>query len=319
MAIVAQQVPITRMVHVASAPPGTDEPVYNGGTDTLVYQDGFDTYAVPVDGSGTPNQATFPTTARFQTNGTYSTDPAVFMSASISTDTRTGTGRCLRSNNTRGTEGGSPQSGGIDWLGPQGTFSRPSSTTAKHVFQYWYKCNGTWSGTNGSPGNQGCKYFEWWSNGTALPSGDTRMQLGPYTGASGWTPNGHNPYTLNDTQARILAAGGGSVAQPVSSYFDQTLDSQWHRLTIAWQSPTGVATRDGYARVWLDGTKIIDLSQSTVGVTPSGGTKAWCIQGEVDAMPSFKMDHFLCWPSHTNSAVADWTLWIDDFSWWTQP
>ncbi len=64
-------------------PPGVDEPVYNPSVNTLVFQDGFDSYHLPLDGSGTPNQATFPTTARMQTIGTYSSDPSAYMSASL--------------------------------------------------------------------------------------------------------------------------------------------------------------------------------------------------------------------------------------------
>ena len=81
--------------------PSPDEPVYTPGVSTLVFQDGFDSYHLPLDGSGTPNQATFPTTARMETIGTYSTDPAVYMSASLDVG-RTGTGKSLRSNNTPG-------------------------------------------------------------------------------------------------------------------------------------------------------------------------------------------------------------------------
>ena len=113
------------------------------------------------------------------------------------------------------------------------------------------------------------------------------MQLGPFGNGYG-VPGGHMAFTLNDGLGRIGDAHGGYAAQPVGPYFDQVNDGHWHRLTIGWWSPTGAATRDGYVRAWLDGTKIIDLEQATVGVTPPGGTKPWCIQGEVDAIASFQ-------------------------------
>ncbi len=59
--------------------------------------------------------------------------------------------------------------------------------------------------------------------------------------------------------------------------------------------------------------------QATVGVTPPGGTKPWCIQGEVDMIASFQVGSFEGWPTHVNGANANWTLWVDDFSWWTEP
>lgn len=37
--------------------------------------------------------------------------------------------------------------------------------------------------------------------------------------------------------------------------------------------------------MWVDGTKIIDVCQTNVGVTPSGGGKPWCTQDTVDQIP----------------------------------
>ena len=83
---------------------------------------------------------------------------------------------------------------------------------------------------------------------------------------------------------------------PVGPFWNQLNDGNWHRMTIAFQSPSGVATRDGYVRIWIDGTKMTDIEQATVGVTPPGGSKPWVSQADVDAMPSFRLGHFECWP-----------------------
>ena len=88
--------------------PDANEPVYTPGVSTLVFQDGFDSYHLPVDGSGTPNQATFPTTARMQTLGTYDANPANCTVGQPRRRAQPGAGKSLRSNNTRGRAGGGP-------------------------------------------------------------------------------------------------------------------------------------------------------------------------------------------------------------------
>ena len=175
-----------------------------------------------------------------------------------------------------------PQSGGVNWHGPMGTGVVLPPKSARHVFQYWFKTN-----PGGGPNGNGIKWFVWWAADTPIPADDHRMQLGPF-GNGYAVPGGHMAFTLNDLLGRIGMPMDGYAAQPIGPYFDQVNDGHWHRLTIGWWSPTGAATRDGYVRAWLDGTKIIDLEQATVGVTPPGGTKPWCIQGEVDMIASFQ-------------------------------
>jgi hypothetical protein len=286
---------------VLSVPGVGGEPVYVAGVNTLVYKDNFDSYHMPLDGSGTPNQATFPTSARMETNGTYPSDPSVYHSASLATPGRDGTGHALRSNNTLGNEGQNPQSSGVNWHGPQGSGVVLPPKSAKHVFQYWFKTN-----PGGGPNGNGGKWFEWWANGSAIPSTDVRMQFAYFYG----------DWAMNDQLGRFSP---NYAKPPVGPHWNQVNDGNWHRITIAWLSPSGAATRDGYLRGWIDGIKMIDVSQSAIGVTPSGGTKAWCTQSEVDAMASFQTGHFQAWPEHVNGANADWSLWVDDFSWWTEP
>lgn len=290
--------------------PSGGEPVFVAGKSTLVYQDNFDTYHLPLDGSGTVNQATFPKSARMQTNGTYSSDATKYMSATLDVG-RAGSGLSLRSNNTLGNEGRTPQSGGINWMGPQGSGVVYPAKTSKQVFQYWFKTN-----PGGGPNANGNKWFEWWARGTAIPANDIRMQMGPYRGGYAGGPQGKDvPFTLNDQLGRFNPE---YAAQPVGPYFNQVNDGNWHRLTIAWLSPSGAATRDGYTKAWLDGVKIIDCSAASVGVKPVGGTKVWCTAAQLDALPSFQVGSFQAWPEHVNGADANWSLWIDDFSWWTE-
>jgi hypothetical protein len=291
----------TTTVSVTAAPiVDPNEPVYVPAVDSLVYQDNFDTYHMPLDGSGTPNQATFPRTARMETNGTYPSDPTKYHSASLETPGRDGTGQALRSNNTKGNEGQNPQSSGVNWYGPVGSGIKLPPKRAEHVFQFWFKTN-----PGGGPNGNGGKWFEWWSNGSGIPANDIRMQFAYFNG----------DWAMNDQLGRMSP---DYARPPVGPHWNQVNNGAWHRITISWLSPTGAATRDGYLRGWVDGSQIIDVEQAKVGVTPTGGSRAWCTQKEVDALASFQTGHIQAWPEHVNGANADWTLWVDDFMWWAK-
>ena len=58
----------------------------------------------------------------------------------------------------------------------------------------------------------------------------------------------------------------------------------WWRNTCAYQPNSSVGARDGLARMWINGTKIVDISKSAIGVTPNGGVKTWCSGVDVDSL-----------------------------------
>lgn len=46
-----------------------------------------------------------------------------------------------------------------------------------------------------------------------------------------------------------------------------------HRFTISFKSSTVAGAKDGWARLWIDGVLVMDVSQRGLGVTPPGGEK----------------------------------------------
>lgn len=58
----------------------------------------------------------------------------------------------------------------------------------------------------------------------------------------------------------------------------------WFRNKVAYQPNSSLGARDGLARMWINGTKIVDISASAAGVTPPGGAKTWCDITDVDTL-----------------------------------
>ncbi len=103
--------------------------------------------------------------------------------------------------------------------------------------------------------------------------------------------------------------------QPVGPYPDQVFDGQWHRFTYEYRPNTSPGSRDGIARMWIDDTKVIDISASAVGVTPPGGYKPWCQWDDVDALSTHGVV-LLRWASTQTTATPPYTIDMDDFLWW---
>jgi hypothetical protein len=68
--------------------------------------------------------------------------------------------------------------------------------------------------------------------------------------------------------------------------------------------------------MWVDGVKIIDISAATIGVTPPGGSKPWCLADDVDALAVNDGIHELWWGSTQTLRSAAWTYDVDDLIWW---
>src|SRR5262249_27430222 len=95
--------------------------------------------------------------------------------------------------------------------------------------------------------------------------------------------SGHDPTKSTFQQFFYGNESNDQGQQPNGPYLEDLVnDGEWHRFTYALLGNTAAGSRDGFARMWIDGVKIIDVSQSAVGVTPPGGFKQWCDQQMVD-------------------------------------
>ncbi len=212
----------------------------------------------------------------------------------------------------------------VAWLSPWQP-NRLNYSGRAVAIQYWFRIS-----PGGTPGTYGMKWMEaWFSSGAAQriqwSIGDGTNARPLWRGALGIPPGG----PVNRTM------------QPVGPYWDQINDGQWHRATHLWVLNTsstftktgggttsateiysGTSSRDGRLAMWIDGVKIMDYSQATVGVTPPGGTGIWCTQGDVDMIPGVSGTNSvgsianLQFPGVFNGSPGAWTLDHDDILIW---
>jgi hypothetical protein len=152
------------------------------------------------------------------------------------------------------------------------------------------------------------KWFEAWHN-----SGKDRVQWNTHDHLPCPTTGGHNTWWQVYDQSRETNCQGN---QPVSPFFDQVADGQWHRFTYQYRPNTSAGSRDGIARMWIDGVKIIDISAATIGVTPPGGLKPWCDAKDVDSLAVNDGISYLFFGSTETTTAPAWTYDIDDLQWW---
>jgi len=178
------------------------------------------------------------------------------------------------------------------------------------VVQYWFRISKN-GGPGGSPGYGstavGMKWVEFWRMGQS-----DRTQFGPTAG--------------NATTGPLwsLHAGGSSLImgyQPVGPYWNQLNNNEWHRATYLLQPASAPGATDGLARMWVDGTKIVDISAAAAGVTPVGGTKVWCTMAEVAQLDTYQtglinLGEYMNGRSGDGVTDLPMTLDFDDFAWW---
>lgn len=105
-----------------------------------------------------------------------------------------------------------------------------------------------------------------------------------------WTGGTHRTYFQVYDQAETATQG----TQPVPPYFEEDVaNGQEHTFAVEYRSNSAKGARDGIARMWIDGIKMIDISASAIGVTPLGGEKVWCNADDVDALAN--ADSILGW------------------------
>lgn len=275
---------------------GSDEPTF-GGSDTLLWSDNFDSY----------------TTVAGMTSGTVS-NSGNGPGNELLTPGRVG-GKCLRANYAAD-PGHLQQS--VNWLSPWNISSGMdtySPDTAKIVVQYWFRMS-----VGGTPAPMGMKWIEYfirpgtsrWQNGIDGPTGGgwNPYVSGPPSNANGMVWSFNNSGDPTDDNGHNEQA-----QQPVGPWTGDIADGNWHRWTALLQCSSSSRAGDGMYRAWIDGTKIIDLSASAMGVTPPGGYKPWCYAGETACIP-YQPIGYVQFPAVANGTDAGFILDHDDLVIW---
>ena len=337
-------------VRISTAPPppppppaGNGEPVDPGSG--YLWTDSYDNYSsvasmlssgscgAGTDAYGLPNA--------FNTYGTRMTQPNFTNGCDIQNDAdglpiyvlitgRSGSGKALESN-IAGSSGGTNQ--GANWNGPWSAADINNSPAKTVVIQHWFRGR-TLNGTGGGPGSIGMKWIEIFGNNNGSNRNVDRLQFS--TNGSG---NSH--WRVNDGPN---TSGFARTLQPIGPYLDHADatngfgklmdDGQWHRITYLYKANTsstyqhtggtspanetysGTSSRDGRLAMWVDGHKVLDYSQATVGVTPPGGTGPWCYQSDVDWIPAKFYFQRIQYPGTNNDTRVSWIWNSDDLKVW---
>ncbi len=280
---------------VVSAPSG--EPVLNvAGGDVTIYQDNMDQYTTPHDMDSWPGYSLHPFYPDL-----YPNNYAVITSA------HGAGGKALRLVYDRG------NGDRFIWkTNPENLSTWYAPGSSAFVLQYWFRISKN-GGPGGGPGYGstavGMKWMELWNVGT-----NARTQFSVTAGNATTGPLWHvNP-----------ASRGPMGYQPVGPYWNQLNNNQWHRVTYLYQPASSAGATDGIARMWVDGTKIVDVSAAAAGVTPSGGTKVWCTMAEVAQLDTYQTG-MINLGEYMNGGLGDgvtdlpMALDFDDFVWWKLP
>ena len=268
------------------APTGTTEPSFNSATGVIVFSDNMDAYTS--------------TTAMQSYSGSGMAWKNIFVtnldnSQQVITPGYGGTGQALREVYS----GANQDSHTWDLINVP---TMPDTTT--HYFQYWGRV--TVSGSLGST----VLAFKWFM---AFHRDGNRIQ---------WNTHDHLPCALQNGNVasywQVYDTGGETTCQanqPVGPYPKDVFNGQWHRFTYEYKPNTAPGSRDGIARMWIDGTKVIDISASAVGVTPAGGYKTWCNWDDLDAL-STQGINMVRWAGNLTTVTPAFTVDMDDFRWW---
>ena len=280
---------------VVSSPSG--EPVLNvGGGDAVIYQDNMDQYTTPHDMDSWPGYSLHPFYPDLYPNN-----------YGVITSAHGAGGKALRLVYDKG------NGDRFIWkTNPENISTWYAPGNSAFVLQYWFRISKN-GGPGGGPGYGstavGMKWMELWNLGTGA-----RTQFSVTAGNATTGPLWHvNP-----------ASRGPTGYQPVGPYWNQLNNNQWHRVTYLYQPASSAGATDGIARMWVDGTKIVDVSAAAAGITPPGGTKVWCTMAEVAQLDTYQTG-MINLGEYMNGGLGDgvtdlpMALDFDDLMWWKLP
>jgi len=281
----------------ASAGASSDEPVFHSvAGDVMIYEDNMDQYISAHCMDQPAGRALRP----------WYPDRTPTSYAVISPD-RDGAGKGLRLVYQHG--GGER----LIWkTHPEDNRRWYEPANAAFVVQYWFRISKN-GGPGGGPGFNntavGMKWIEFWRVGMS-----DRTQFGVTGGDPITGPLWH-----------VNAAGKGPFGyQPVGPHWNQVNDNRWHRATYLYQPSSGLGATDGIARMWIDGTKVVDVSAAAASMPPEGGAQPWSTLLDVASLDSAKTGT-ISLGEYMNGKAGDgvtdlpMALDFDDFKWWKLP
>ena len=275
----------------------SSEPVFHRAAgDVMIYEDNMDAYVSPHCMDTPSGRALRPFYPDENPRG-----------YAVITPDRDGVGKGLRLVYHRG--GGER----LIWkTDPEDNAHWYEPANAAFVVQYWFRISKN-GGPGGGPGFNntavGMKWIEFWRVGMS-----DRTQFGVTAGDPLTGPLWH-----------VNAAGKGPFGyQPGGPYWNQVNDNRWHRATYLYQPSSGLGATDGIARMWIDGTKIVDVSATAAGSIPAGHTRPWSTMGDVAALDSTKtgtinLGEYMNGKAGDGVTDLPMTLDFDDFKWWKLP
>ena len=177
---------------------------------------------------------------------------------------------------------------------------------ATHVFQYWARIHFS----EPFSGSVAVKWFQAWhkrDGGKGRVQWNTHNRLPCRVGARS------TYWQVYDLSKETGCQGN----QPVGPHFHDLDDDDWHEFTHQYKPHSAVVgPRDGLARMWIDGVKVIDVSRVAVGVTPPGGEKTWCELDDLDALEVDNGISTVWFGGVQTETTPPWTMDVTDLRWW---
>ena len=278
----------------AAPTPQDGEPVFDATTQTMILQDDMERYPDIVSMGAVSVWNTIPRIAP-NPAPVMTSQPVSTQNNQLITPGRGGTGKALRMLYDGSYQGSSKFE----------TINTPKTPDlATHYMQYYGRV------TFAQPfsGSLAVKWFLGWHSYTS-----TRVEWNTRYPSSAYSGIDHNA-TIWQVVDQADAQTNGD--QPVGPYPLKVFDGQWHRFTYSYRPNTSKGSRDGFARMWVDGTKIVDVSAAACGTTPSGGTHAWCTLADVDNIDAGDGIRQIDWGWTQTTETPAWTYDVDDVKWW---
>ena len=289
------------------------EPVFRPGIDTMRYQDDFTKYTSAVEMWNDRNDGTM----RFgQSDGSGTPadqDPNGILLLSPGRDGVTGQMMRFVYQGNLLTEEVHEM-----WLRQMPTLPDPTI----HVFQHWARVNMSVPLNDGGAGSDiGLKWFMAWHRADGVDA-QFRNQWNTHNYQPGPLPP-QPPVKSCMWENYDTAATANQAHQPIGPWGTDIFNSgTWHRFTYRYKPntvPGAPSSRDGFSQMWVDGSKIIDVSRDAVGVIPPGGWKSWCEYDDLDALGSTTVNFIKTPGNLTNNSGNPFTIDWTEFSWWTEP